>query len=134
MLTDMKLPPLPKPVEMDDARWGYTADCMRDYAEDAYNAVLAADRAKSGEPVAWFAGEHGNRRQVSQFVDGAYPVYLQAKSEPAMPGLSELVAEAKALCDIDYCFGEADRQAKERRAWVLISKLSRAATPTPSTL
>lgn len=38
--------------------------------------------------------------------------------------LRELIAEAKELCEIDYCFGQADRDAKERRAWSLISQLA----------
>lgn len=45
--------------------------------------------------------------------------------------LASLVAEAKALCEIDYCFGEADRQAKELRAWRLISRLAQLPETQP---
>lgn len=40
------LPPLPEPSDMDGARWGYTADDMRNHAIDAYNAGMAAARKK----------------------------------------------------------------------------------------
>ena len=43
-MNDNDLPPLPEPSEMDGARWGYTADDMRNHAVDAYNAGQAAGR------------------------------------------------------------------------------------------
>jgi hypothetical protein len=38
------LPDLPEPSDLDGARWGYTADDMRNHAIDAYNAGQAAGR------------------------------------------------------------------------------------------
>jgi len=68
--------------------------------------------------------KRGNESAAMSADCSAYAlVELAAANRPSQ--LTELVTEAKALCDIDYCFGEADRQAKERRAWVLISKLSK---------
>ena len=43
------LPDLPDLVEMDDARWGYRADDMRDYGEDCWEAGYAAGVAAGGQ-------------------------------------------------------------------------------------
>lgn len=45
-MTKTDMPPLPEPSEMDGARWGYTADDVRNYGVDAYDAGVAAERER----------------------------------------------------------------------------------------
>ena len=49
---DTDIPPLPEPSEIDGARWGYTADDMRNYGVEGYSAGVAAERER-WEPVSW---------------------------------------------------------------------------------
>ena len=76
------LPDLPEPSDMDGARWGYTADDMRNHAIDAYNAGLAAGRKKLLEALV--ALVEANPLGASyQFVWGQAKAAIDATKEGA---------------------------------------------------
>lgn len=61
---------------------------------------------------------------MSTTPDEAKTLAVKADSKAQAEALDALIEEARKLCAIDYCFGQADRDAKDLRCWRLISRLS----------